>query len=268
MNGFVYFLPGHASHDLTGVSARCGPEVLGVFAGAKPAVTLGVGPEGEGALFTLPEVPPERRRYAPEEQTWRKAPPPPGGAPGALWVGMWNDARPGPEDLARPDLIDGHAVALGDNGRWRVPLARVFPAGTALPEKLILGADGLEREVRPEFVALSKATEEIWEAFLASLAGDGAGKMPYERLWRVAADALAVNYRIGTAGCNLLALFDTGNLLRVARALADVPTFETWLREEGRKKELTGAAAPAGPSTSGGAPGSAPATSPPSLTSG
>jgi hypothetical protein len=81
-----------------------------------------------------------------DRQTWRKLPTVEGRP--ELWVGYWNDAKPGPEDLQRPAMLPGEvAMVLGDGNRWVIPTLTEFDAETksgecSLPAPLDYDDDG------------------------------------------------------------------------------------------------------------------------------
>lgn len=58
--------------------------------------------------------------YFKDQQTWRKLPNVEGRP--ELWVGYWNDAKPTPDDLRRPDALRAiGSYTLGENCRWDIP---------------------------------------------------------------------------------------------------------------------------------------------------
>lgn len=59
-----------------------------------------------------------------DAQTWRKMPDVEGRP--ELWVGHWNDAKPGPGDLQRGNVLGGLSAMLADGNRWIVPKVRHY----------------------------------------------------------------------------------------------------------------------------------------------
>lgn len=73
-----------------------------------------------GYIFADPNRHTESIGYFPDRQTWRKLPKVEGRP--ELWVGYWNEAKPGPGDLERPNQVPGEmVVTLGDGNQWMVP---------------------------------------------------------------------------------------------------------------------------------------------------
>jgi hypothetical protein len=62
----------------------------------------------------------KRAGYFPDQQSWSKLP------QADLWVGYWNDAKPGPGDLERPKQLRGIQLMLADGGAWNIPVVRSF----------------------------------------------------------------------------------------------------------------------------------------------
>ena len=232
MGGFLYWVPA----ETTGAAAVVAGAGLAYVFGpaAAPACGCRAGPDGQAGVVLADRAYDGRVGYYPGDQTWAEA--------GGRWLGWPADAPPGPEDLARPDPVPGHVVTLGDGRAWTVPLVRVFPRGTRLPQKLVLGPDGAWMgEVPPEYLGLCQAVGEAWDAFFAADAGpdeaDGALAADPERLGRrlhgravslpdaadLAVRGLALNYRISAAECSVLGLFDSRTLGRAIGALFDLP---------------------------------------------
>lgn len=242
MNGFLYYIPGQpeATPESVGLEAT--------FAGASvPSgeVTGSGGPDGNhGKVYALGDT---VCGYYPDTQEWRKC--------GAFWLGWYRDETPGPQVLERNELIGGHRVKLCDGNEWLVPVARSFPNGTCLPERILIGPDGeWIKEIIPEYVAMSQKAEVIWK----SAESTGEFTETFEESADMALMALSINYRIGRHEVGALELFTTQNLSDVLLALVDWPTVEWLLKEDSKKKEL------GSPPSGDGSPG--PNTSPPSPT--
>lgn len=237
MSGFVYYLPG-----LTAVN-RVDLERVGLwdrlprFAFRAPVS----GPDGgNGAMVATCSA---ACRYQESEQEWRDA--------GGYWVGWTPGTAPGPADLERGQLVGGHWVRLSDGRDWLVPVARAFPAGTALPERLILGPTGeVVTERLPEYAALYAGAERAWGLFVAQASPEDAEDdgEPWTLIEQMdlAATALGVNYRVTRLEVAALGLLTTRNVGEVCAALIDLPT----ILDAAKKNERTGDA-----SSSDGAPG-------------
>lgn len=219
MKKFLYYLPGQRSVDETicrGVGlvhsvAGCG------F--ARGYVAHGGPDGGEGALCVArypgetgaPDA--QRIRYVPAEQTWSKC------AGGKLWVGYWNDAKPGPADLARKEQRPGHAVRLGDDALWQVPVIYPYQGAIKLPQALGLDADGnVVAEDLPEYAELRQGADQTYAWVFGQ-----AESMLYKDAMRTAALALSLNYCVGPWECSAARLFTTENVIDVCKAIIDVP---------------------------------------------
>ena len=266
MAGFLYFLPGRVALEPgddalreteTGLAAVFGEASFDV------AQVTGAGPDGNSpgivvALHPAAEdgVKP-RCGYFADAQEWRECPRLPAGG---YWLAFERGNPPGPADLARREQIAGHLVRLADGHDWLVPAARVFPRGTALPESLILGPDGeLVREILPRYAAFGGRVEALWAQLEKCLETDMGALNRFRfaesevELWLLAAEALTLNYRLGTQEVSALKLLSTGTLEKVIQALVDWPTFEAALKAyakgEGKKKQSSPAVS--GSSTAG-----------------
>ena len=263
MAGFLYFLP-----SLRGITATTAATILRER-GLADAIDA-PGPTrqsthpdaGDGLVLAAEGHPDDLVGIWPDRQTWRRLPRP--GAPDAppVWIGYTNDARPGPDDLARPEQLDGHLVTLADGRPWLVPKARRWvgidgggsiqyatavprvseldDAGAWQPGRIVdrfapfwqIAADWLEHVG----VAAAAAEEEAGEGETARLAFD------FDGLHEAAVSALAINYRIGPLEVSMLGLLTTATPAAVLDAAADVPGYLQLLKKT---------AAAGGPSNNG-----------------
>jgi hypothetical protein len=122
------------------------------------------GPDGAaGRIFTL--GPDDRGMiYRADDQEWKRF----AVKAGALWIGWWRGQRPHPEDLARPEMMRGTLVELGDGHTWRVPVAMLAP------QIAEIGEDGRwQRRPDPKYHGLFELAERLqadfWEAIIAAM---------------------------------------------------------------------------------------------------
>ncbi|HRU04328.1 MAG TPA: hypothetical protein P5137_00975 [Candidatus Brocadiia bacterium] len=182
MPGLLYYLPGRGAASTADLAAL----LPHVFEPGAPATQRGVSPgpdNGRGLLVARGEHPCE---YKPAEQTWVKM------RGGQAWFG-WPAARPpGPEDLARPELLGLYEPCLGDGRRWRAPTAMLADGSCPLP---------CARRIDPETGSILKRPEPRFDGLrlLADLVADhirhGQALTPEQEV-DVCAAALAVNYRV------------------------------------------------------------------------
>lgn len=165
------------------------------------------------------------------------------------WIGTYIDAQPDPKDLERDEMIAGHRVKLRDGNDWLVPSARSFAGGTSLPQDLMLGPDGklvgeISAEYRGLFDRASDLAASVYRDYTEEeMAADTIiVEMEPEDMFRLAVDALAVNYRVSIEEVNHLRLLNSPAMHAVLRALVDFPTFVELAKElaaqDDRKKKI------------------------------
>jgi len=271
MAGLLYFVPGLNGPDLARLASIGLDPIVGRRAPSCRQTTEG--PDGTAGVVLVAHAEADgavepRCGYFPAEQTWARA------VAGGYWIGYQTDAPPRPVDLQRKTIVVGHAVRLEDDHDWIVPLARVFPQGSALPRRLILGPDGTVVEQPLErFAALSARASRVWDGWRKTLdemaiASGGQGGLVAEgetldpltaldEAYALAADALALNYRIGVEELNVLGLVTSENLTNLdgtglLDALVDLPTIMQLSQTLSKKNEA--APIPDGSSSGDGAP--------------
>lgn len=198
----------------------------------------------------------------PDQQTWKMMPPLKGQHEGKrVWCGYYNDERPTPEALQRRELLNGHAVRLGDDRLWLCPIAVMFAGslGSAglvaqLPTRSDLDDDGnwvatgiVDKYRRAWDVAL-----EYWDARVVSpfqsppvttdedgntiqpdrSANDGPlPVITFDGAHDAAVDALSVNYRVGRAEAAALGLLDNSIVRQILDVLIDYPGLMSWSKK-------------------------------------
>ena len=213
------------------------------------AEIAGETPSGRpGSLITnerklAPYVP----AYAPAEQRWKQM-------SERAWVGLWKAAVPGPEDLARAELLPGYPMVFEDGKAWRVPVVFV-PDSSGVPESILpryLDVDAQGNPTRGEtldkYAWMVETARPFFDAWLASWtpAVDGAferkragdedalNDISYMvRLDSMAIDAakiLGANYRVSLPEVALLRLWrDDRSMADVLRAACDIDECEAIL---------------------------------------
>jgi hypothetical protein len=170
------------------------------------------GPGGKiGRIYAVGEGP---VGYYPDTQKWEKVS---NDETDTYWLGVDRDDF-SPSDIERGELIDGHLVTLEDGNKWLIPVARVFPIGTRLPEALILGPGGeLVSEVLPRFAQFSKDADRAYDALT------GEGELSIADAWEIAVKALSLNYKLDRQEVSLLHLLTTTNIMEILKAIVDLP---------------------------------------------
>lgn len=131
MAGFLYFRSGSQSNVKPDEITAWGLE----YAFTTPPESRGVNqnsPSGKsGVIFADAKRLGRTVACDMANQVWRKLPTVEGRP--ELWLGYWKDAKPGPEDLQRPGMLNGSRVQLADDNWWTVPLVRRFDGSEFLP---------------------------------------------------------------------------------------------------------------------------------------
>jgi len=175
--------------------------------GGRPCTLLSIGEETK-ELY-----------YKPDEQTWAKA------LSGKYHIGFYSDRPPTAAELQRPEQIAGHEVTI--NGQqWRIPLARIFPEGTMLPQSLLMGPEGkLIKQIIPRYAEFSARAEKLknYIFYITGIAEEKAD-VTEEELWLAAAEALGLNYYAGADEINAMQLLTTETMRKIFGAVVDMPT--------------------------------------------
>jgi hypothetical protein len=220
--GFLYFLPGKSAGDKLDLDALGLSHARAPGEPTKAPVTKGPD-DGPGLLlvFAGDHAP----RYVAAEQTWRKAP------GGGHWVGVFNAHKPGPEDLAREQVIGGEAIRMLDGADWVIPICQSPVRGRpTVPRQLDLDDQGQwVRRVLPKYARVCEDAERVFHHWLGEnwVADVPPVSLSEDEGWRIAADALAVNYRVSPLEIAMLRTLvgrdrDEG-ALRPGRHLGDPP---------------------------------------------
>lgn len=221
MAGFLYFLPGDADRFSRQRLADAGLLGLVRVEGLTERGVRSGGPDGGSGMVIVPR--PELAEglaatpgYFPAAQIWEQSP------DGKYWVGYEREQPPRPLDLGRAEVVDGHAVTLGDGNEWLIPVGRLAMGGTRFEKRLRLGPAGeWVSEVLPAYHELVEQAERI-HAFL--LAGDGEASMDDAEAIDLAVRLLTLNYRIGRLEASALGLLTTRCVGKVLEAFIDVPS--------------------------------------------
>lgn len=242
----IYFFPGLPESKLAG--PRLNPTTLGQYGllgilgdvGPVPAFASvwplpGQGPNSGGGMM-LTAYPsgkaPLRLAYLKDLQTWTKVQNDP-----ELWIGIDNEHPPGPEDLVRPETIDGHPVKLTGN-EYTVPVIRSPVVGTGLPEDMHYDADGeFVVALQPRWQQLWDDTGEVWDMLYA----DERGTMAFSRILDFCLRFLGVNYRYGRFEQAAMRLVDTNHSTwnRIFCAALDVPTLDKIAEDQKKSDNLS-----------------------------
>lgn len=220
MSGFLYFLEEARESQLREILPMRG---LGhVVSDGLQSRGCSTGPGAAAGIVVADRdrVPTRRVGFFPAQQIWRRVP----GQEGA-WVGVTDQSRPGPVDLARKKMLDGHEVELGDGNRWLVPVAMAWSSSPIracgrLPCVMDLDADGswVYGDVEATYCDLWRLAQE-WTDTKGRVAdyihthgtSEGLDDPHLYNDWVYArsVEILAVNYVIDQTEAALLGLFVT-----------------------------------------------------------
>jgi len=232
MAGFLYFIPNATAVNESAVRSLA-------LAGLDPKHyrqgQVDDGPGGTSGVMLNQSADEIRIGYRPDAQTWyphRTA----DDGPVDYWLGMENDRRPGPDDLARDTIIPGYGVQLADGAEWHCPIARYH--GIDIPPDTLPQSYGLDDAGRPakvvvgRYAALWDMATEAWKKVVAEMqrANDQADpdgepvavQLTFDDMFGIAVDALAANYMIGEMEVRALGILTTANTALVIRALVDL----------------------------------------------
>jgi hypothetical protein len=240
MSGFLYFLPtAKQCVDASDLRALGLEHALRVDAGITCNRTES-GPGNLAGLTIVIDGDDMQAGFYEGKQTWRKA------RGGKFFVGIQNDRRPGPDDLARERLYEGTPVRLLDGNDWIVP--RCFgileDRPSTLPRALDLDDEGesVITAVHPRFEKLCHGAFDFWMEW----SNQAPQKLTAEQRIQLALDALAANYRIGRVeAIGLLKLLDTDSFAKVLRAMIDADEIEQYAQAQLQKKSTSAAGASA-----------------------
>jgi len=159
-----------------------------------------------------------------------------------LWVGSYESAPPMPDDLARPQRVEGHWVRLGDGQDWLVPVARMLNGGTRLPQALEIGADGaiVKGAVIAPYAEFSEHALAFWDML------EETSRYALLEWAPLAVEALAVNYHVSGRGLAHLGLLDTAVVEAVLDAVLDMPTLAAAMEGDQKKEGAAGCDTAAG----------------------
>ena len=170
-----------------------------------------------------------------EEQQWAKA-----HDVEDVWVGVWKDAPPKPEDLQREASLPGLAVTLDDGNAWTVPVLHAIETEPELsfrcaaPRPFVYLGDGKWGlgEVQPKYAAAYNLAVQWFDILVSQLGDDGENEdveFDLNDATTASVVALGVNYRLRSDEVSVMGLLGTdGTVGEVLRALIDWPTLEAF----------------------------------------
>lgn len=236
MASFLYYLPGK-DHSVDGSDI----EQAGIghalrYNQSVPSLTsVGVkgGPDGGSGVIVARSEFADRVGFYPDAQTWKKAP------GGRYWIGWSKESSPGPDALARPNLLRGHRVKLADGNDWMIPVARAWSEQSqggapyiALPRVRELNAEGqwANGAVLPDYRDLWDMACRWWDTWMeicAEIEQDSV-TLSFNDETDFAVAALCANYHVDRLEASVLGLLTDASVIEILGALIDWPTIVAW----------------------------------------
>lgn len=169
MAGFLYFRSGEQTSPTLDTLTKWG---LGYAFEAGPdcRVVMGATPSGAaGSIFADPARQSRSVKLDMAGQTWRKLPSVVGRPD--LYLGYWSDSPPQPRDLARPAMLRGVPMTLGDGNEWQIPIVRRWDGQayeSVLPAYVDFDENGLPIRGNPvaKYARLWEVTTPVADAHL------------------------------------------------------------------------------------------------------
>lgn len=221
---FLYFVP--AGHTPRECGLQYALDLVPGKASKSPHVrkVLANGPDGgPGEVYTYAE---QGIGYYAEHQTWSKI------HGSAAWLGMQNDTKITPDELARSPQLSGRWVTLADDQDWLLPVARkptIVDAElrwqVALPQKLeqcdgVWQYGSVEEKYRALYDICGKWSELRWAAEPVD-GGDAVG-VDLQTIGKWSAYAMGFNYRVGESELHALGLLNNVNKTVIVDTLFDI----------------------------------------------
>lgn len=242
MTSFLYYLPGHAKEMISPEEiAKAGiGYVFEKNGGATVNALHASGPDGGmGAIITDPlRIEPGRNQFKPAEQTWLK------NEAAGYWVGMWNEDKPGPEELIRTKPLSGEWLELADERQWFVPIARrwsesddpkrYLDSNCNLPRPLTFGVD--KAYMGKPF----KRYAALWCICEADLRLNTKSETESDRAIFCGAGAFAAiailqaNYAIGASEVEMLEMFSQDTPREILNVFNDWATYNAIVEKKTR----------------------------------
>lgn len=239
MSSFLYYVSGGG--DVIDVAAH---GLADAFSAGHASCRIAGGPDGKsGCLFRERTDP---VHFSADSQTWRQVP----GMPGLL-VGVENDSRPTPTDLARATFLPGKWVELADGHRWYIPVARSLSivderieGDISLPRSSDVSDSGewVMRDVIGRY-------RPLWDAVCGALDwaipvdNEGAHDLLVSNpvaAHDLALLALRANYRVAFGvQLGMLGALTVGHCGEIVKALIDFEVYVAWKKKQAQRVGLT-----------------------------
>lgn len=192
------------------------------------------GPDGgSGTMLHLDMKKEDVPGMFPETQEWIEVK---DGEKTTHWLGWKKASKPNEESLRRKERFNGYPVTMGDE-QWIVPA--IHSPRTTLPKVFKMSGNGPGLSVMPEYEAIQKDSERVFEWVLKNKLNEPAtdlnGLFVFDYVIRV----LQLNYRIGAWELSTLGVLTNRNLFEVLDASVAWPAVEAEIIERLKKNTPT-----------------------------
>jgi hypothetical protein len=181
---------------------------------------------------------------------------------GTLWVGYWNDRRPGPADLVRDRLWPTVETArMADGNDWLLPVLRFHGGVWVGPNQFAYSDAGeWELEMEPRYAPIAARGERLFQTLMAvpddrwsalepemqevyPKASDVENPMDKLEVAALICDALALNYCVSGPEVAMLGLLTDATREEAQTNLLGLQTVERFLKDYQTKKKPAAAGA-------------------------
>lgn len=134
------------------------------------------------------------------------------------------------KDILRTDHPLGQKFKMGDDQEYYFPQLRVFPSGTALPERIELTENGIVYKPTKKYLRAWEWGNAIWEHIMGTKILDDA------EIVQMIEDILSLNYYVTKREILVYGLIDIKGIVPIMRHLIDIAKFEEAIDEQEKKK--------------------------------
>jgi hypothetical protein len=202
--------------------------------------TAATSPSGKSGLVLAEEARHDGKTvgYFPDQQTWRKFPSVEGRP--ECWVGYWNDAKPGPLDLARVKQLKGVPLTLADGNQWDIPIVRSFDGAqqewiSRLPSAWVCDENGdlvPGTEPKAAYAHLWELTAPLADKILAIASGDEVDWVPDAQVGKVVKALLQTNYHVDATEIGLLEIVGGEDAFAIIAVASRYDTLQDWMDQK------------------------------------
>ena len=165
-----------------------------------------------------------------------------------VWVGVWKDRKPTPDDLKFCYDYDCHFATLSDGADWHVPILQHYNKKLGVEVVYKKGPDGvLVARPRDKYADLCDVCSRLFDRIYGQLARIDEELLPepleVQEMLSFACSCLSLVYRMGDDEIYLLELLTNHTLFKVLSCAIDLPSIIRMSQDvDNKKKVLQGTA--------------------------